>query len=212
MNWVDYVIIVFLLLGLFMGMKKGLIMSLSNVACIIISIIVAKNYYKLVSVFLIQNTPIEEKIAKFLSDKNFAKSLMAVPSGVSTVFSSSSNFTSDLNSFVSILILNAISVLVVFLIVRLILGFVEGFLAGIVEVPGFRELNRLGGGLVGCAKNVIILMLIFTVATPISAMQLFTPLGEGIKSSVIAKYFYNYNFILGWVWSAALDIIKKASS
>lgn len=209
MNWMDYAIIVILALGALSGMRKGLIRSISNIICIIASILVAKNYYKQVSIFLIKNTPIEEKLAKFLTEKNFTKNLLPMPNGESAVFSVGQSFTSDLNSFISILIINAISVLAVYIVVRFALALLEGYLGSLAEVPGLKEINRLGGGLIGLAKSVIILMLIFSVITPVSAVQFFTPLSTGIEKSVIAKYFYTYNFILGWIWSAALDLIKK---
>lgn len=208
MNWLDYVIIAILLLGTFSGIRKGLIKSVSNIVCIIVSIFVAKNYYKTVSVFLIQNTSIEEKIGKFLVDKNFAKNLLPMPGQESAVFSVSRSFASDMNSFLSVLIINAISVITIYLAVRFVLALLEGYLGTLAEVPGLREVNGLGGGIVGLVKSVIILMLIFTFITPVSAVKFFAPLGTGIESSVIAKYFYSYNFILGWIWSAALDFIK----
>lgn len=208
MNWLDYVIIAILLLGTFSGIRKGFIKSVSNIVCIIVSIFVAKNYYKTVSVFLIQNTSIEEKIGKFLVDKNFAKNLLPMPGQESAVFSVSRSFASDMNSFLSVLIINAISVITIYLAVRFVLALLEGYLGTLAEVPGLREVNGLGGGIVGLVKSVIILMLIFTFITPVSAVKFFAPLGTGIESSVIAKYFYSYNFILGWIWSAALDFIK----
>lgn len=208
MNWVDYGIIAILALGVITGLRKGLIMSVSSIVCLLVSIMVAKTYYKAVTIFLVENTSLEEKITGFLSEKAFVRNMILAPEGDSAVFSISNSFSSDLNSFVTVLIINAISVLLVFLAVRLLLGIAEGLLAGAVEVPGLREVNKIGGALVGFAKNVLILMLIFTIITPASAIKSLSVIAAGIEESILAEYFYTYNFILGWIWSAALDLIK----
>ena len=209
MNWIDYGIIVILGFGIISGLRKGLLMSISSIICLLASIVVAKTYYKALTMFLVENTAIEEKITNFLSEKAFVKNMLLSPSGESAVFSISNNFTTDLNSFVTVLIINAISVLIIFLAVRFLLGIAESFLVGVVEVPGLREVNGIGGALVGFVKNIIIIMLIFTIITPISAIKPLSGIASGIEASTLSKYFYTYNFILGWIWSAALDFLNK---
>ncbi len=209
MNWIDYGIIAILAFGVISGLRKGLIMSISSIVCLLASIMVAKTYYKAVTIFLVENTPIQEKITSFLSEKAFVKNMILAPAGESAVFSISKSFSSDLNAFVTVLIINAISVLMIFLLARLLLGFAEGFLVGVVEMPGLREVNSIGGALIGFAKNVLVIMLIFTIITPASAIKPLSAIANGIEASALAKYFYTYNFILGWIWSAALDLLNK---
>lgn len=209
MNWIDYAIIAILVLGVISGLRRGFVKSLSSIICLVASIMVAKTYYKILTLFLVENTSVEEKITSFLSEKAFVKNMLLAPSGESAVFSISNNFTSDLNSFVTVLIINAMSVLIIFLAVRFILGIAEGFLVGVVEMPGLREVNSIGGAVIGLAKNVIVIMLIFTIITPMSAIKSLSSISSGIEASTLAKYFYTYNFILGWIWSAALDFLKK---
>ena len=209
MNWIDYGIIAILAIGGITGLRKGLIMSISSIICLLASIIVAKTYYKTVTVFLVANTSIEEKITGFLSEKAFIKNMLMAPTGESAVFSISKSFNNDLNAFITILIINAISVLMIFLAARLILGLAEGFLAGAVGMPGLREVNSLGGAVLGIAKNFIIIMLIFTIITPASAIKPLLALANAIEASTLARYFYEYNFILGWIWSAALELLNK---
>jgi len=173
------------------------------------SIMVAKTYYKALTLFLVENTALEEKITGFLSEKAFVKNILMSPSGESAVFSISNSFTSDLNTFVSVLIINAISVLIIFIAVRFILGIAENILIDVVELPGLREVNSIGGAIVGLAKNIIIIMLIFTIITPISAIKPLSGISDGIEASALAEYFYDYNFILGWIWTAAIDLLNK---
>lgn len=209
MNWIDYGIIAILALGVISGLRKGLVLSISSIICLLASIMVAKTYYKTVTKFLVKNTSLEEKIASFLSEKDFISNMLYPANGESPVFSISESFTSDVNSFVTVLLINAISVLMVFLAARLILSLAEGFLIGVVSIPGLREVNSIGGAFVGFVKNVIIIMLIFTIITPASAIKPLSSIAKAIEASTLANYFYTYNFILGWIWSAALDFLNK---
>lgn len=208
MNWIDYAIIAFLALGLLSGLRKGFILSVSNIACIIAAIFVAKNYYKDIALYLIQNTAMEDKTVKFLQEKNVMGGFLQGMMKSNPVFAFSNSFTADFNSFASVLIINAIAMIGIFLAVRFVLTLVEKYLVGISELPGLRDLNRLGGAALGLGKSVLILLLVFAVVAPVSSLQLFSPVSEGIKASMLAKYFYTYNFILGWIWATALDIIK----
>ena len=209
MNWIDYLIIAILAVGIINGFRKGLLKSVFSIICLLASIMVAKTYYKVLTLFLVENTLLEERITGFLTEKAFVKNIMMSPSGESSVFSMSNSFTSDLNSFVTILIINAMSVLIIFIAVRFLLGIAEGILVGAVDIPGLKEVNSIGGAIVGLIKNVIIIMLIFTIITPISAIKLFSGISAEIETSAFAEYFYAYNFILGWIWTAAIEFLNK---
>ena len=209
MNWIDYLIIAILAVGVIIGFRKGFLKSVFSIICLLASIMVAKTYYKALTLFLVENTALEEKITGFLSEKAFVKNILMSPSGESAVFSISNSFTSDLNAFITVLIINAISVLIIFIAVRFILGIAESILIDAVELPGLREVNSIGGAIVGLAKNIIIIMLIFTIITPISAIKALSGISDGIEASTLAEYFYAYNFILGWIWTAAVDLLNK---
>ncbi len=208
MNWVDYAIIGFIALSVISGLRKGFILSVSNIACIIAAIYIAKSYYKDVALFLISKTALEDKTLKFLQEKNPMSGFLHGMTKGNPIFSYSDSFASDFNSFASVLIINAIAVICIFLAARITLAVAESYLTGLSALPGLRDLNRLGGAALGLAKSVIILLLIFAVITPVSALQVMEPVSNGIKASMLAQYFYTYNFILGWIWATALDIIK----
>jgi len=207
MNWIDYGIIAILGFGVISGVRKGLVKSIFSIICLLASIMVAKTYYKALTVFMVENTAIEDKITSYLSEKAFVNNMILSQTRESTVFSISNSFTNDLNLFVTVLIINAISMLIIFLSVRFLLGIAEGFLSGVAEVPGLREVNSIGGAIAGFVKNVIVLMLIFTIITPASAIKPLSGIASGIEASTLSKYFYTYNFILGWIWSAAQDFL-----
>lgn len=209
MNWVDYLIIAVLIGGIISGIRKGFVMSVSNVACIIAAIVIAKTFYKDVAVFLINNTPIEDKIMKFLLEKNLLKELTATLSKSSAVFAAGSQMNLNISNLIALAVVNAISLVLVFLAARFALAIVESFIKGVAALPGLRELNGIGGMTIGLAKSLFILLIAFALLVPLSSMKAFGVIGEGIKGSMLAKYFYSYNFILGWIWNTALELLNK---
>lgn len=209
MNWIDIVIVVVLCIGVFSGMARGFVASITSVACMIVSIIVAKTYYKTLALFLILNTPLKDVLSDFMAKRKLLQGLNGfMPNGTMTTFYSD-YFAKDIQTFLSIAIINLISIIIIYLAVRTVLYIVEGYVKNAAELPVLNEINRLGGGAIGLLKTVLILLLIFAAIIPVSNVLPWQSLRDGLQSSALAKYFYSYNFILGWIWNTALDIVKK---
>lgn len=208
MNWLDICIIIILAMGALTGMRRGFIASITSAACIIISIIAAKTYYKTVALFLITNTPLKDSLIKFMVDKKVLQGFNGFVPGNTLPTFYSEYFMKDIHTFVSIAIINVIAMIGIFLVVRFLLTIMEGFIKGASEMPGLNEINRLGGGAVGFAKNALILLVIFAALIPMSNVLPWEGLKAAVQSSLLAKYFYAYNFILGWIWNSALELIK----
>ncbi len=131
-----------------------------------------------------------------------------MPGNTMTTFYSD-YFAQDIHTFVSIAIINLIAILGIYLVVRFVLVIVEGYIKSAAEMPGLNEINRLGGGAIGFVKTVLILLLLFAAIIPISNVLPWADFKAVVQSSFFAKYFYSYNFILGWIWNSALELIKK---
>lgn len=209
MNWIDIVIVVVLCIGAFSGAARGFVASVTSVACMIVSIIVAKLYYKTAAMFLLINTPLKDMLVKFMEEKKVFNGLNGfMPGGSMTTFYSD-YFAKDIHTLLSIAIINLISIIGIYIIVRSLLYIVEGYVKGAAELPVLNEINRLGGGAIGLLKTVLILLLIFAAIVPISNILPWQGVKDALQASALAKYFYSYNFILGWIWNTALDLIKK---
>jgi uncharacterized membrane protein required for colicin V production len=209
MNWLDLCIIVILTLGTLTGIRRGFVASITSVACVIVSIVVAKIYYKTVALFLLTNTALKDSIIKFMAEKKVLQGFNGFmpDSAMPTFFSD--YFAQDVHTFVSIVIINLIAVIGIYLVVRFLLAIVEGYVKRATELPGLNEINKLGGGAIGFAKTVLILLLIFAAIIPVSNMVPWASFKEVVQSSLLARYFYSYNFILGWIWNSAFDLIKR---
>ena len=209
MNWLDLCIIIILALGTITGIRRGFVASVTSVAFVIVSIIVAKIYYKTVSLFLLTNTPLKDTIIKFMEEKKVLEGFNGFMPGNTMPTFFSDYFAQDIHTFVSIVIINLIAIIGVYLVVRFLLAIVEGYVKRATEMPGLNEINKLGGGAIGFAKTVLILLLIFAAIIPVSNMLPWAGFKEVVQSSLLAKYFYSYNFILGWIWNSAFELIKR---
>lgn len=209
MNWMDLCIIIILALGTISGMRRGFVASITSVACVIVAIIAAKTYYKTVSLFLLSNTALKDTIINFMVEKKVLQGFNGFMPGSTLPTFYSEYFAKDVHTFVSIAIINLISIIAIYLVVRFLLAFVEGYVKSAAEMPGLNEINRLGGGAIGLVKTVLILLLVFAAIIPMSNILPWADFKEIVQGSLLAKYFYSYNFILGWIWNSALEIIKR---
>lgn len=209
MNWLDLCIIIILVLGTITGIRRGFVASITSVACVILSIVVAKIYYKTVALFLLTNTALKDTIIKFMEEKKVLQGFNGfMPENAMPTFFSD-YFAQDIHTFVSIVIINLIAMIGIYLVVRFLLAIVEGYIRKATELPGLNEINKLGGGAIGFAKTVLILLLIFAAIIPVSNMLPYTGFKEVVESSILSKYLYSYNFILGWIWNSAFELIKR---
>jgi hypothetical protein len=208
MNWVDWFIIIFLAVGFYEGMRKGFIVTVYNLVSVIIAMIATRIFYKDFSIILMNFTPIEKWVEKFLFGKNIFKGLANDIIYETMKFPAVQSQMTDLRSFMIMAVTNVISMFILFFLIRSILAISEAFLNGFSHLPGLREINSLGGGALGLVKSIIILFIAFAFLIPITAMGAWASVGAGIQGSTLAKYFYEYNFILGWIWDTALELIK----
>jgi len=209
MNWLDLCIIIILALGTITGIRRGFVASITSVACVILSIAVAKIYYKTVALFLLTNTALKDTIIKFMEEKMVLQGFNGfMPENAMPTFFSD-YFAQDIHTLVSIVIINLIAMIGIYLVVRFLLAIAEGYVKKATEIPGLNEINKLGGGAIGFAKTVLILLLIFAAIIPVSNMLPYAGFKEVVQNSLLTKYFYSYNFILGWIWNSAFELIKR---
>jgi uncharacterized membrane protein required for colicin V production len=209
MNWIDLCTVIMLVLGTATGIRKGLVASVTSIACIIISIVAAKTYYKTVTLFLLDNTPLKDTIIKFMQEKKVLQGFTDfMPGSARTVFHSD-YFIQDIHTLVSIAMINILSIIGIYIVARLLLSFIEGYIKSVASLPGVNEINRLGGGAVGLSKTVLLLLLVFAAVIPLVNILPWPAVKEAVQSSTLAGYFYSYNFILGWIWNSALELIKR---
>lgn len=201
MNWVDCVIILILIFGAVSGASKGLVLTVIRVGGLIFSLIISKAYYLEFSKYLIINTPIEDKIIAFIEHKNISDSLWYLGEKIG----------SELLNNVTIAIINLISLISLFILCKIAFSILELILSGICELPGLKEVNKLGGLIVGVCGSVIVLLIAFSILMPMMSCGLIKGFEHSLSQSSLAKYFYSYNFILNWIFDSTTNYLLKKS-
>lgn len=98
-------------------------------------------------------------------------------------------------TFVSNMVVNIISFMIVFMAVKLMFSVISFFLDRLVQREGMGFYNRLAGLGFGAIKGVIIIMIFATVLTPIITVVSAESINKAVETSKMFKFFYVYNFI-----------------
>ncbi len=230
-NFVDALIIIFIGISVFTGIKKGFIMSLFNLVGIILAFFISKEYYHIIMNFLIKHTKLEATIHEFVSGKisdviadfgenvsmaDFFKGFDKLPfdmkmmfnnmvssSDGTTIMSNTGNIADQVTNMIMVFISFTIAILLTFLIIFVI----ANVLNTIVKLPVLNLANKLLGGFLGAVKTVVIIYLVFALAAP---FIMFSDENNAITNMVLesksSEIFYENNIVLNYL--SYKDIIE----
>lgn len=154
----NIIIIIFLVFGVFMGLKRGFVLQLLHLTGFIISFIVAVMYFK----------PLGEKLSLYIpypdltGEGAFASFLNNLP--LETAF------------------YNAIAFAVIFFAVKLILQIIASMLDFVASIPILGCINKILGAVLGFAEVYLIMVILLYILalTPVEGIQ------DAIQHSSIA--------------------------
>ncbi|MFO7887632.1 MAG: CvpA family protein [Eubacteriales bacterium] len=230
-NLVDGIIIFLIGISIFAGLKKGFIMSLFSFIGIILAFFISKEYYHLVMKFLVKSTKLEKTINDFVSGKiseliteigdsvsisDLFKGFDKLPFDMKMMFkdvinnpetslsiSNYGNTANQLTNLIMVFISFAIAILFSFLVIFI----VANILDTIVKLPVLNLANKVLGGVLGGLKTVVILYLVFALATPII---MFSDQNNVVTSMILdsesSSIFYENNIVLNYL--SYKDIIE----
>lgn len=193
-NWLDILTLLIVALYAIDGLLKGFILSMFNLIGFFIAIYVARVVAPVFASYISQNTGIYSSVYKFVEPK------LSIDPSASSVFNILGISKEGINGSVTNFIITIGSFVLVFLLLRLLLFVVSRLLDMAARLPVIKQFNKVGGLIFGVLKGVLVLYIVFAV------LFLITPLiSESssvislVDSSLIAKNFYRYNFIILWL-------------
>lgn len=221
MNYVDIIIIVFIGLIVFEGYRKGLVKMLFELAGLIIAFFLSKQYSFLIEQFLTEKTKFYQIVHDFFQTKaqwlteiiqdgtadviNKLQESLHLPQEMKMIFIQSYEGgvgVNNFNNFVNLItdfLMKSISFLITFLIIYLILLVVCNLIDAFVKLPLLNITNKISGSVVGIAKGVIILYIIFALASPVIAFMPDNNIVKEIHKSKSGDIFYDKNIILNYL-------------
>ncbi len=204
---IDVIIVIFVGYLFFQGYRKGFILTVFDTLGIIISFFLSKEMYHFAENFLLNNTKLFVKLHDYFEAKlsistvnNISKIPVELQKFVNNIMASEASDTFAI--FVdntSLLVIRSISFVVTFLAIYAILLILTTIINTVMKLPLLNLTNRLLGAFMGIVKSVILLYLIFALATPLISFMYDKPLAQSVLDSESSKIFYDNNIILNYL-------------
>jgi uncharacterized membrane protein required for colicin V production len=221
-NVVDIIILIFIFINLFLGWKKGLVLSIVNFFGMIISFIVAKKFFYQFGEILTENiywvnefrNNITLKINNsFGSNTEIFNNIsngtllnkLELPeylnTGVNQILRNTDitqidNVDFKLADIIVNVIMNFISFILLFVILILFIKIVGIILNMVFQLPVLKGINQFGGLFMGLIISNIFVFLFMAIIALLNPMSLDFGIKEIIDKSTIGIMYYENNLLL----------------
>ena len=101
------------------------------------------------------------------------------------------------------MIISVLSLIVLYIVLRIVTGFIGLLLKGVSKLPVFRQINKLGGFILGALQGFLAIYIICAILVMFNSNPGFTPIFENIRTSLFARGFYENNFIMGMLFPSS---------
>ena len=227
MNILDLIVILILAYFIISGYFKGLLSSILEIGVFIMSIVIFRFLYPIISVLLV-NTPIYENfknwigtslsnygisassnvlievgIPEFLSEKItglFGKNI------IDSVFGNAIEYISNLAFNI---VTGIVTFIVVIIIVSILVIFIVKYLKLITKLPVVRQINKIGGVLIGGFMGILFIWFIGIFILILVLFPKYEVLSNLIETSKIAAPLLENNYLLDLFLQLLKDIILK---
>ncbi len=224
MNWTDIAVFVIVAAFMVFGLKNGFLYSVFRLVSYVMSVVFAIKFYPVISNVLqktVLYTNIKTAVINGIVKRQMGNSAVpkegtaqAIVDGLKLpgFIKDSINekvFQQDIFGFqkildavgseIAMLVINILSVILIYLIIRCALIFIKVIIKTISKLPVFKQLDKTGGVVLGAIEGVLVIYVLCAVLILFSAFPKFEPTIESIEDSKFANYFYQNNFIVSWI-------------
>ncbi|HPD00574.1 MAG TPA: CvpA family protein [Acetivibrio sp.] len=97
-------------------------------------------------------------------------------------------------------IINIISLVVLFIVIKIGLFIVESMISGVTDLPVLKQADKFGGFALGALEGVLVVYAAFAIMMMFNTVPLFQGFFDAVENSALAGVFYQNNFILDWMF------------
>jgi uncharacterized membrane protein required for colicin V production len=225
-NFIDAIIGVALLLALFDGVRRGLIMTLFELIGLIGAFFIAFYNYPHIQLLIEKHTALYRMIHDTIGDKfaqvieklpfsdptpgDFFKGFDRLPFDLQKILNdqgstlgisdSAAAYGEQLATQITNLMLVIISFTLTFLATYFLLIIIANILNTLFKAPVLNTANKVSGGVLGLIKGLAMLYLIFAIASPfIAVSKPENRLTSAVLESKSSELFYENNLILNYM-------------
>ncbi|HEX3029272.1 MAG TPA: CvpA family protein [Clostridia bacterium] len=224
MNWTDLIVLAVIIGFAIWGMKTGFILSVYRLASYFISILLAIKLYPIVSSVLRKTvlfTNIDNSIYKSLMHQQENREARKVAAKTIVDSLNLPGFIKDsvlgkivdqaqlmdasiivhkISHELAGVVVDIISLALLYILVRVILIFARFILKGISKLPVFKQIDKVGGFLLGGVEGLLTVYILFAILTLFRTSDQLKGFFEAVSSSAVANFFYQHNFIIQWMF------------
>jgi uncharacterized membrane protein required for colicin V production len=230
MNWSDLLVLGIIAGFAIIGMASGFIYSVFRLASFLISAFLAVKLYPLVSKILegthiytnirtsiykslmlqqqVQAPAVDGHVKQAAADTiinslqlpGFLKGTLLNQIPNPTKLVDISKIMNTISGELSKLVIDVISLIALYILIRFGLIFLRFILQGIAKLPLFKQIDKLGGFALGGVEGLLTVYIVFAVLMLLHTVPQFKGFFESVDNSLIAKFFYQHNFIIDWMF------------
>ena len=191
----DIIVIAIIVLMAYLGLKTGFIRSLFNFAYFVVASLISAVVYPFVSILLKDTAlagTIRDKVSEWLASKGsgVAENLPDFLTG--GINKGVENATDLMATSITEILINMVSIIIVFIIVHIALKLIVRFLDIVKTVPVIRGFDKIGGILIGILNGFIVVYFLLGVAVLFASSEIM----DMIEASYITNYMYHNNLLL----------------
>ncbi len=223
MSTLDILILIVIGASIFMGYRRGLILTMASTVSYIAAAFITKSYYQSFTDWLLIKTPIGDALGTMVSSNLMLSGERTLQEGVFTNESSFKLFSwaneylakglmqeqalqtveaikEDIISRLTLMLTNIISIVLLFLIIRALIILVGYILNNVFDLPGLYSINKIAGLAVGGLRGILLVAVLLILILPSAMAAPEGNLSSLINSSVLIQFFFNNLLIhiLNW--------------
>ena len=221
MNWLFWVVVVFLGYHVIDGLRRGFIRKAVSAVSLVITLVLVTYLTPQITTFVQDHTSIHEKLSEkcseILLNSNYNESLktdqvliiedLELPENIKEMLLENNNtesynllqvsgFHEYIGAYVANLIINALAYLLSFILIWTALQLLLMALDVVTKLPILRGLNQLAGGALGIVYGVALVWIAFLLVTVLCNGNLGRTFFELIKENSFLLFLYNQNVIM----------------
>ena len=226
MTILDLSVILVFAFCIYLGYRRGLVLSLYSVCGWILALFLARQAYPYVNQFLLNsfvydfiyrlveaNLGLDELIAeKSLVAQNALISGLALPAFIIDILQSgnnpvlhellkAANISEYIYAYLTVICINILSMVLSFIIISMLLRAILRSLNIVTRLPVIHTLNRVGGIAAGALQGLLVVWISGLIVTGLVAMGAAPWLGEMLEQSTLAQRFVDANFLVDMILS-----------
>lgn len=194
---IDGIIILFILVSVFLGYKKGLVSLGIHLVAFVVALIVALILYRPIGNLIMNTTEIDESLQENIETKleeivGNQNTEIKVNSLIGNI---ESEAISETSKSLSMNIIYGVTIIVLFIILRIALVFITAIANWVAELPILKQANKAGGIVYGLLRGVLLTYVILLIIGLIITFNPQGNLSKSINETHLAKAMMEYNIL-----------------